>query len=221
VTRSGGSASVRVSQAALAGQAPSAAVTLAGHASVFNEWTKVSSVREGEFLERVEPGAFANTIRSRRDQVRVLFNHGHDPYIGSKPLGPLAELREDSVGLFYQVPLLDAEYTRQLVPALRAGLLGASFRFSVTRDRFVESPGRSAHNPHALPERSLVEVELFELGPVTFGAYPSASAGIAQQPPVAQAASSAPRRRHPRPRMPAAWRAPSPAPKLPRAWKAA
>jgi HK97 family phage prohead protease len=160
-------------------EADGAPPTLFGHFSVFDTWTEIHSYQEGEFLERVAPGAFAKTIKEGRANIKVLYDHGQDPELGNKPLGPLTDLREDDTGGYYEVPLIDTSYNRDfLIPALNAGLLGASFRFSVVRDEWNDQPTRSAFNPSGLPERTLKEVRLYELGPVTFGAYPEATAKV-------------------------------------------
>src|SRR6266496_817556 len=80
-----------------------------GHFAVFDEWTEIDSVWEGNFMERIAPGAFKKTFRENRDRIRALFQHGQDPQIGDKPLGPVQTLREDEVGAFYEVPLLRDE----------------------------------------------------------------------------------------------------------------
>jgi len=151
---------------------------LAGHFARFGEWAEIDSVFEGHFLERVAPGAFKKTIAENRDRIKVLFQHGLDPQIGDKPLGPIDVLREDDAGPYYEVPLLDASYVRELLPGLRAGLYGASFRFSVLRETFDRSVEPSEHNPEGIPERTLKEVALREFGPVTFPAYAGATAGV-------------------------------------------
>jgi phage head maturation protease len=46
------------------------------------------------------------------------------------------------------------------------------------RESIDERPARSSYNPEALPERTLREVKLFELGSVTFPAYAGATAGL-------------------------------------------
>src|SRR4051795_9208562 len=78
--------------------------TMVGHFAVFNQWTEINSAFEGRFLERVAPGAFRKTFAEQRDRMRVLFQHGRDPQIGDKPLGPIRELREDGTGAYYEVP---------------------------------------------------------------------------------------------------------------------
>lgn len=151
--------------------------TLSGHMAVFDEWTEINSLFEGNFLERIAPGSFKKTIREQRDDVKILFQHGHDPSVGDKPLGPIADLREDDTGVYYEVPMLDTSYNRDLLPGLEAGLYGSSFRFRVLREEIVDEPDASDHNPHGLPERTVKELQLYEGGPVTFPAYAGATAG--------------------------------------------
>jgi HK97 family phage prohead protease len=159
---------------AVEGQMP----TLYGHFAVFNRWTEINSAWEGQFMESISPGAFRNTFINNRKNMRVLFNHGKDPSVGDKVLGPIAELREDDEGAYYEVPLLDTTYNRDLLPGLEAGLYGASFRFSVMKEAMNQKPTRSESNPDGLPERTIQEVRLSEFGPVTFPAYADATAGI-------------------------------------------
>jgi HK97 family phage prohead protease len=156
--------------------------TLYGHFSVFNTWYEISSWWEGEFLERVLPGAFVKTFTERgpggSNSIVCNFDHGYDPVIGDKVLGGFDTLEEDRTGAYYEVGLLDTSYNRDLAPALRRGLYGASFRFSTIRDAWNEEPGISEHNPKGIPERDLVELRCFEAGPVTYPASPTASANL-------------------------------------------
>ena len=149
--------------------------TLFGHFCVFNRWTKIDSWVEGRFMERVAPGAAKKTINDNINRIRCLYDHGHDPYIGNKPLGPFRELREDATGVFYDVPLLDTDYNRDfIIPAAasKPPVLGSSFRFRVVHDDWNDEPERSEQNPEGIPERTIREFALFEGGPVTFPAYP-------------------------------------------------
>jgi HK97 family phage prohead protease len=152
--------------------------TLTGHFAVFGQWTEINSVYEGRFLERLAPTAMDKTISESRDQMRVLFNHGKDPQIGDKVLGPISELSADAQGARYAVPLLDTSYNRDLIPGLEAGLYGASFRFQVMQEDYVSKPKRSDYNPDGLPERTITEARVREFGPVTFPAYAGATAGL-------------------------------------------
>lgn len=153
--------------------------TLFGHFARFGEWTEIHSYFEGDFLERIGRGAFAKTIADRAGNLadfKVLFNHGHDN-VGRQVLGVPEEVREDPEGVYYEVPLFDTSYNRDLLPGLRSGAYGASFMFSVIRDEWNDEPGVSDHNPKGLPERTIHEVRLYEFGPVTFPAYAGATAG--------------------------------------------
>jgi HK97 family phage prohead protease len=152
--------------------------TVFGHFSVFDTWYEVNSWWEGNFMERVVRGAFVKTFTERRTQIVSAFDHGMDPTIGDKVLGPFDELKEDKTGGYYEISLLDTSYNRDLAPALRRGLYGASFRFQVIRDEWNDEPGISDDNPKGLPERTIKEVRLFEVGPVTYPASPAATAGM-------------------------------------------
>lgn len=152
---------------------------LTGHFAVFNRWTEINSVYEGNFLERIAPGAFKKTFQSPfRDGMRVLFQHGRDPQIGDKPLGTIESLSEDDNGAAYEVRLFDTAYNRDLIPGLAAGVYGASFRFRVTREDLNLDPEPSPENPNGLPERTIREAQVSEFGPVTFPAYADATAGL-------------------------------------------
>lgn len=168
---------------------------MVGHFSMFDAWYEINSYWEGRFLERIAKGAFVKTFAERGDQIRCLFNHGYDPQIGDKILGVPKVLRDDAVGAYYEVELLDANYVRELVPGLKAGGYGSSFRFEVIAEEWNEEPGTSDHNPQGLPERTIREVRVHEFGPVTFPANPEATAGVrsatdllAQRNPEAYAA---------------------------------
>ncbi len=153
--------------------------TLFGHFAVFNRWTEIDSYWEGRFLEQITPGAFTRTIDENLSRIKVLYDHGYDPQIGNKPLGPIQKLTEDNTGAYYEVPLIETDYNdRFILPAASNGLLGASFRFRVTEETWVEPKKASKHNPDKLPERTISDVDLYEFGPVTFPAYAEATAGV-------------------------------------------
>jgi len=159
---------------------PDAPPMLTGHFAKFNEWAEIDSIFEGRFLERIAPGAFKRTFNNNGPQIRTLFQHGQDPVVGDKPLGPIELLEEDEQGARYEVSLLDTSYNRDLIPGLKAGLYGSSFRFSIPAkgESWEDHPRRSAHNPEGLPERTVTEARVYEFGPVTFPAYAGATAGV-------------------------------------------
>jgi HK97 family phage prohead protease len=146
--------------------------------SPVNEWTEINSAWEGRFMERFAPGAWKKTIKERAAKIRALFQHGQDPQIGDKPLGPFHRLEEDENGGYAEVKLLDTTYNRDLIPGLKDGLYGASHRFGVVRASEDDRPERSEHNPDGIKEVTITEARLHELGPVTFPAYQGATAGM-------------------------------------------
>lgn len=152
--------------------------TLVGNLAVFGEWAEINSRSEGHFMEQNASGAFDKTISENRDRMRVLFQHGKDPQIGDKPLGPIESLEAHERTIDYGVPLLDTSYNRDLLPGLAAGLYGSSYRFEVLRQSWNRKAERSEYNPQGLPERTIKEVRMAEFGPVTFPAYWGAKSGL-------------------------------------------
>lgn len=148
-----------------------------GFPVVFNEWTEIRSFFEGNFMERIAPGAVKKTIKDMGDRCKVLFQHGRDMYIGNKPLGPHDVLREQGdEGVYAEVPLIDTDYNREtLLPGLRAGLYGWSFRFEMVRYEDHEDPEASEYNPKGLMERTIRELRMPEISVVTFPQYAGAT----------------------------------------------
>lgn len=152
--------------------------TLEVRFSPFKTWYRIQSFWEGDFMERTWPGAFRKTISENLSAMRVQFDHGHDPHIGSKVLGEIMSLQEMSRGPVGEVDLFDTSYNRDLLPGLKRGAYGSSFRFRVIKDEWNDEPGQSDHNPAGIPERTIKEVRLMEFGPVTWPANPAATAGV-------------------------------------------
>jgi HK97 family phage prohead protease len=150
---------------------------LFGHFARFNEWAEINSRWEGHFMERFAPGAFKKTFSEQRHKIRVLFQHGHDPEVGDKPIAAITELREDEEGAYYEARLFDG-LPPLVVEGLRAGQYGASMNFGALRESWNDTPEPSEHNPNGLRERTVKESRVPEFGPVTFPAYANASAGV-------------------------------------------
>lgn len=144
---------------------------------VANRWTEIDSWFEGRFMERIAPGAASKTIRENRANMRILLQHGRDPQLGDKPIAPIDIVTENDLGGYAEGRLFDG-LDPLVVEGLRAGVYGASFRFRVLREEINEEPEASEHNPNGLPERTIKEMGVQEFGPVTWGAYDEASAGV-------------------------------------------
>ena len=151
--------------------------TLVGHFAVFDQWTEINSRFEGQFLERIAPGAFDKTFAENRRNMRVLFQHGRDANVGEQPLGSIEELRSEPQGAYYEVALFRG-VPQLILDGLKAGVYGASFRFRAMKEEWDDRAAESEHNPNGMRERTITEAKVMEFGPVTFPAYEGASAGL-------------------------------------------
>jgi phage head maturation protease len=156
--------------------------TLTGHFAVFNRWMEINSDVEGRFMERIWPGAFRRTVAENLGSMSFLFQHGRDPLVGTKPLGPIRSICEDGIGAAYEVPLFDTAYNLALVPGLKARQYCAGFHFQVVREEVQSRPRRSYYNPEGIEERTIIECKVLEFGPVTFNGYDDATAVSASNP---------------------------------------
>ena len=150
---------------------------LVGHFARFNVPNEIDSAIEGQFMEIIEPGAFARTFKNNRDRIRVLFQHGKDPDIGEKPIAAITDLRSDNVGPAYEAELLDG-IPPLVLDGLKRGQYGVSYRFSVSDQKWNDNPGKSPANPKGLPERVIREARVYEFGPVTFPADAGADVAV-------------------------------------------
>jgi HK97 family phage prohead protease len=148
-----------------------------GYAAVFSQPTIISNPKEGTFAEQIARGAFTRTLREN-PVPHFLYQHGSDLVIGSKPIGHITTLAEDSFGLRYSAELYaDASYAGDLIPALAHGM-GASFQFSCDLEDVDPRPGKTDWNPRGLPLRTVRACTVKELGPCLSGAYAAASAKL-------------------------------------------
>lgn len=139
---------------------------------------EIDNDREGHFIEIARPGCCARTI-IENDKIRVLFGHGRDPSIGLKPIAVLDRLEETPAGLEYSATVLNTDYSRAIVPAIAAGLMGCSISFRMPRVDEQAYPPATSWNPEpCLPVRYLEDIDLIEISVVTWGAYPDATSHI-------------------------------------------
>ena len=138
---------------------------IVGHAAVFNTAVDIG----GWFREQVAPGAFRRAIAE--DDVRSLFNHDPNYILGRSKAGTL-KLSEDDTGLHTITIPPDTSYARDLMVSLERGDVNQmSFGFRVRKEQWDEGSAD-------LPLRTLLEVELFDVSPVTFPAYPTTDVGL-------------------------------------------
>lgn len=100
---------------------------LSGYVATFNNKAKIRSW-SGEFEEWIEPGAFADSLRSGRD-IRYLFEHDPRALLARTSAGNLT-LSEDAKGLRISAQLPDTQLGRDTYEQVRVGnLKGHSFGF--------------------------------------------------------------------------------------------
>jgi HK97 family phage prohead protease len=146
------------------GDVETAVGSLQGYAAVFN----YKSLDLGGFVEVVRPQTFARALRERQDVV-ALFNHETSQILGRVSAGTL-RLSEDAIGLRYEIVLADTTLHRDLHTLVaRRDIKSSSFSFRVKRDEWKRENGQDV--------RYLLDVDLFDVSPVTSPAYPAASVG--------------------------------------------
>src|SRR5260370_9443284 len=144
---------------------------LIGYAAMFNNLSKDL----GGFREKISPGAFTRSLSERADVV-CLFNHQPDNVLGRSTSGTLT-LSADDRGLKYRCQLDRSNPLHQQVYASikRGDVNQCSFAFTVpeggdlwegTRDNQV---------------RTLLNVDLFDVSPVTYPAYDNTQVGARQE----------------------------------------
>ena len=145
-------------------------LTLEGYGAVFNQWTEIED-HMGAYRERIAAGAFKRTLGQRMPILQ--FDHGSHPLIGSIPLGKISSISEDDHGLRVKARLSDNWLVQPVRDAIRdGGISGMSFRFRILDEEWSKS------RTDGVDERTIKEVELYEVGPVVFPAYEQTSVGV-------------------------------------------
>lgn len=138
---------------------------LEGYAAVFDQL----SDDLGGFREKIDRGAFAETIR--KDDIRALFNHDPNFVLGRTTAGTL-RLEEDDYGLKIDVDMPDTEWSRGLRELIKRGDVSQmSFGFINKKDEWNESDSKNVI-------RTLKQVKLLDISPVTFPAYPQTDVSV-------------------------------------------
>jgi uncharacterized protein len=139
------------------GRAP----VITGYAAKFNQWTELYP----GFFERIAPGAFNASIR--KDDVRALINHDPSLILGRNKAQTL-KLKEDEVGLNYEIIPPDTSAARDLMISIKRGdVTQSSFGFRILK-RTMEIDEKKNEM-----RRTVQEAMLLDVSPVTYPAYPS------------------------------------------------
>lgn len=140
-------------------------MTFTGYAAVFN-----SDSEPLPFIERIAPGAFAKSLKSRNN-IRMYMNHDSSMLLATTR-GKTLRLQEDSKGLLVDADLPDTTVGRDLsVLMQRKDVDSMSFGFTVPQ-------GGDKWSNDGM-QRELTQIKLFEVSVVTgFPAYAATSAAV-------------------------------------------
>lgn len=143
-------------------------MTITGHASVFDEPYELWG-----FTEQVARGAFKKSLKEA--DVAALWNHDPNVVLGRKKSGTL-RLSEDERGLYYEVDLPDTQAARDLYALIQRGdVYQSSFAFEIVKEAW-DYPKEE----NAMPLRTIKEVRLYDVSPVTYPASPSTDVDVAR-----------------------------------------
>jgi HK97 family phage prohead protease len=146
---------------------------IVGYASVFHRADDPGTeywLWPGEIVERIMPTAFDRA--AKEDDVRGLFNHDPNIVLGRNKAGTL-RLSVDAVGLRYEIDPPD--WAGPQVESIgRKDVTGSSFGFSPQDTTFREEV--RGDKTVTIIERNAVQ--LWDVSPVTYPAYESASVGL-------------------------------------------
>lgn len=139
---------------------------LEGYASVFSS----DSEDLGGFREQIAPGAFTRSLKAVADGdlvVHALWSHDWSQPLGSTRSGKLT-LEEDDTGLRFKLDV--SRMTPAQLDAATDNDLRMSFGFRVLEQTWEETADQV--------NRTINDLDLFEVSPVIMPAYPNTSAAI-------------------------------------------
>lgn len=136
---------------------------VSGYAAVFNKLSEVLY----NFREKIAPGAFKRSLKE--NDILALWSHNPDIPIGRTSSNTLS-LSEDDTGLRFSLDLPDSPWGHSAYTAISRGdVKGVSFGFMVREDEWKRG---EEGKPHI---RTLKDVDLIEISPTAFPAYPQTS----------------------------------------------
>lgn len=138
---------------------------ITGYAATFGNL----SVDLGGFIEKIRPGAFAESLR-RGDDVRALVDHNASLIIGRSTMGTL-RLWEDKKGLRIEIDPPSNAIGQGIVESIRRGDVNQmSFAFYTVKDDWFYEGDQLVRN--------LIACDLIDVSLVTYPAYPSTSCSV-------------------------------------------
>lgn len=138
-----------------------------GHAAVFDSLSQDIGFMF-PFKERINRGAFKESLE--KDDVRALWNHDANYVLGRNKAGTL-ELSETGKGLKVRIHPPDTQWARDLLESIKRGdVTQMSFGFVVEKEKWSVEGAQDI--------RTLEQVKLYDVSPVTFPAYLDTDVGV-------------------------------------------
>lgn len=149
--------------------------TMSGIAIVFDTRTTIGSGKYG-FDEIIRRGAVEKAL-SRNSDVRALWNHDTNFVLGRTKNGTLA-LRVTPRGLEVTIRPPDTELAKHFHESVKRGDVDAmSFGFNIREENVTRGGGGDGRDL-----REILDIDLFEVSPVAFPAYPTTELQARRQP---------------------------------------
>lgn len=145
---------------------------IVGVAAVYYDGTERTEYKLwGNVIERIDRKAFRRALAEKHD-VRGLKNHDSNLVLGRSKSGTLI-LEEKDDGLHYRItPSESSVYRDTQIELERGDIDGSSFQFIVTDEQITRDDDRD------IVVRTVLDVTLIDVGPVTFPAYTATSSGV-------------------------------------------
>lgn len=139
-----------------------------GLAIPYDRTTTIGNMDRGGFRESIAPGACNKSLREA--DIVALNNHNSGQPLGRTSAGNLT-LNSAKRGIEPDLVPIDTSYGLDLIKNVKAGIVrGWSFGFEVVKDDWVDDDGKSA-DEWSGTDRTIREMKLIEVSPVTFPAY--------------------------------------------------
>ncbi len=120
--------------------------------------------------EKIREGAFKRSLNNNGNEVVALWGHLEEYPLARRSAGNL-EVSEDENGLKAEIHPDDTSYARDLITSIDSGTVQhMSFGFRTIEDAWETVDGEMV--------RELIEVQLFDVSPVTTPAYPQTDVAV-------------------------------------------
>ena len=138
-----------------------------GYVNKFNQQSSLMRDMWGdEFVEVISESAFNKTLETKSQ--KALWNHNTDLVLGSVSAGTL-NLFVDGIGLRCEITLPNTTWGNDAYESIQRGDVdGMSFGFRCVEDMW----SKTQYEDREIYKRTILEVELFEVSPCVFPAYP-------------------------------------------------